>query len=99
MRPRQPNRRSDMKRIMLLAVFTGALMVPATAGANGGIGACGVPACAAAFSAPQQKFASVNSAGGMPGVPGPRGGPNSLINWAPLGTNNGTALIGLCQSL
>lgn len=32
-----------MKRIMLLAVITGALMVPATAGANGGIGAGASP--------------------------------------------------------
>jgi len=90
-----------MKRIMLLAVITGALMVPATAGASGGIGPGGVPACAAAYSPPQpqQKFASVNSFGAVPGVPGPRGGPNSLIDWSPFGTNNGTALIGLCQSL
>jgi hypothetical protein len=88
-----------MKRIVLLGVVTGALMVPAAAGASGGIGAGGVSACAAAYPAPQQKFASVNSAGGTPGVPGPRGGPNSLIDWSPFGTNNGTALIGLCQSL
>jgi hypothetical protein len=87
-----------MKRIMVLCVVTGALMAPAAAGASGGIGAGGVPACAAAFAAPQQKFASVNSAGGMPGTPGPRGGPNSIIDWSPFGTNNGTALIGLCQS-
>ena len=82
-----------MKSIMLLAVIIGALLVPATAGPGG------VPACAAAYPAPQQKFASVNSAGGTPGVPGPRGGPNSLIDWSPYGMNNGTALIGLCQSL
>ena len=90
-----------MKRIMLLAVVTGALMVPATAGASNGIGAGGVPACAAAYPGgglPQQKFASVNSAGAMPGVPGARGGPNSVITWSPY-KNNGTALIGLCQSL
>jgi len=87
-----------MKRIMLLAVITGALMVPATAGASGGIGPGGVPACAAAYSPPQpqQKFASVNSFGAVPGVPGPRGGPNSMFG---PGVNNGMALIGLCQSL
>jgi hypothetical protein len=85
-----------MKRIMLLAVITGALMVPATAGANGGIGAGGVPACAAAAGQPQQGFASVNSIGAVPGVPGPRGGPNSMFG---PGVNNGMALIGLCQSL
>jgi hypothetical protein len=85
-----------MKRIMLLAVITGALTVPATAGANGGIGAGGVPACAAANGQPQQGFASVNSLPGVvPGVPGPRGGPNSLLG---PGVNNGRALIGLCHS-
>ena len=86
-----------MKRIMLLAVITGALMVPATAGANngaGGIGAGGVAACAAANGQPQQSFASVNSIGAVPGVPGPRGGPNSMFG---PGVNNGLALIGLCH--
>ncbi len=90
-----------MRRIVVLAVITGALMVPATAGANngiGGIGAGGVPACAAAYSPPQpqQKFASVNALGAVPGVPGPRGGPNSMFG---PGVNNGIALIVLCQSL
>jgi hypothetical protein len=92
----QPNRRSEMKRIMLLAVITGALVVPATAGASGGIGAGGVAACAAALNVPQQAFGSVNFVA-TPGVPGPRGGPNSTLWTAPY-TNNGSALIGLCQS-
>ena len=88
-----------MKRIMLLAVITGALMVPATAGASNGIGAGGVAACASALSLPQQKFGSVNSFA-VPGVPGARGGPNSTIDWSMVqegSKNNGTALVGLCQ--
>jgi hypothetical protein len=91
-----------MKRIMLLAVITGALMVPATAGANGGIGAGGVPACAAALDSSHAGFASIKSVGAYPGPPGPMAGPNSVIDWSQVqagSKNNGTALVGLCQSL
>ena len=86
-----------MKRIMLLAVMTGALMVPATAGASNGIGRGGVAACAAANGATPGTFAPVTSLSGYPGPPGPMAGPHSVITWAPFGKNNGTALVGLCQ--
>ena len=92
-----------MKRLMLLAVITGALMVPATAAASngiGGIGAGGVPACAAAIMQPTPSFASIHSVPVYPGPPGPMAGPNSMINWSTQGgKNNGTALIGLCQTV
>ena len=87
-----------MKRIMLLAVITGALMVPATAGANGGIGgigAGGVAACAGGSA--QGGFGSVNFVA-VPGVPGPRGGPNSIVPWTAPAKNNGTDLVGFCQT-
>jgi hypothetical protein len=91
-----------MKRIMLLAVITGALVVPATAAASGGIGAGGVPACAAALDSGHAGFASIHSVAAYPGPPGPMAGPNSTIDWStvqPGSKNNGTALVGLCQSL
>lgn len=71
-------------------------MVPATAGASNGIGAGCVAACAAREGLPQQKFGSVNFVA-VPGMPGPRGGPNSTL-WLPPYTNNGSDLIGSCQS-
>jgi hypothetical protein len=94
-----------MKRMMLLAVTAGALMVPATAGASngiGGIGAGGAPACAALMGTSHPKFASVHSVAGYPGPPGPFAGPDSVIDWSQQvgdGKNNGTGLIGLCHSL
>jgi hypothetical protein len=85
-----------VKRIMLLAVITGGLMVPATAGASGGIGAGGVAACAAANGASPGAFAPVTSLSGYPGPPGPFAGPNSVFVWAPFGKNNGTSLVAFC---
>ncbi len=87
-----------MKRIMLLAVITGALTVPATADANG-IGAGGVAGCAAAFGINAGMIAPVTQVSVYPGPPGPMAGPNSVIDWAPLdGKNNGTSLVGFCQT-
>ena len=92
-----------MKRIMLFAVITGALMVPATAGASGGVGAGGVgaggvAACAAANGASPGTFAPVTSLGNYPGPPGPMAGPNSKIDYSPFGHNNGTSLVAFCQA-
>jgi hypothetical protein len=85
-----------MKRIALLALTAGALIVPASAGASGGlggVGAGGVAACAG--DTPVGNFAPVTSLTEYPGPPGPFGGPNSKIDFG-TGKNNGTDLVAFC---
>lgn len=89
-----------MKRITLLALIAGALIVPASAGASrglGGLGAGGVAACAAGYGVGAGDFAPVTSLGDYPGPPGPFGGPHSVIAWSE-GKNNGTSLVIFCQT-
>jgi hypothetical protein len=87
-----------MRRIALVAAIAGVLSVPAIAGASNGVGPGGVAACAAPFGVGPGQFAPVTSVAAYPGPPGPMAGPNSRIDWAPYGKNNGTGLIGFCQS-
>ena len=85
-----------MRRIALLAVLAGALAVPVSAGASGGLSAGGIAACAAAINAPVGGLAPVTSLSSF-SPPGPVGGPNSYITYNQ-GKNNGTDLIAYCQT-
>jgi hypothetical protein len=85
-----------MKRIVLLALTAGALTVPSTAGAQGGLSAGGIAACAEREGIAVGSLAPVTSLTSYPGPPGPFAGPNSKIDYSE-GKNNGTDLIAFCQ--
>lgn len=86
-----------MKKLALLAAVAAGLMVPAGAGASGGLGPGGIAACAEANGIGAGELAPVPQLSAYPGPPGPFAGPNSRIDYAD-GKNNGTDLILFCQT-
>jgi hypothetical protein len=86
-----------MKKLALLAAVAAGLMVTPTAGAQSGLGAGGIAACADANDESPGGLAPVISLMAYPGPPGPFAGPNSRIDYAD-GKNNGTDLVLFCQT-
>jgi hypothetical protein len=85
-----------IKPALLAAVAAGMLMAP-TAGADSGLGAGGIAACADANGVGAGQLAPIPQLSTYPGPPGPYAGPNSRIAYAD-GKNNGTDLILFCQT-